>query len=194
MVLTLLSAIFYNRIYIDGHVFSLPVFFSIFSFLSVLILFTVTPLNSTAKTYVHGWKKYVASVLILLCACFAFYLGIYTPLNSRLVLEIPIQQEPRIDSISFTAEKDKKYFIAVDYSERSGQRINTVVRLTVSNETWTDDFQMTLFNQNEKKRTSNATKQVNLPFVFPENGNYSLSIEQSGNLLAIKRIRVFVRE
>ncbi|MFA6463645.1 MAG: hypothetical protein WCV55_01410 [Candidatus Paceibacterota bacterium] len=188
--LTVITAIFLKRLNISGHSFNVPAFTASLLFISLFVVFTLKPswVVETSKT-IHGWKKFLVSILILLVAILTSYFGIYLPFNSKLLAEIPSQYLNQSEPFIIRAKSNKKYYIEIDSTyTNTGTKIN----MGVKNEEWSDNFTFTI----GKKRSLNdkasfGTSIVDLPFNFPINGTYQLFIKFENNTSSAEKLRLF---
>ena len=188
--LTILSGIFFTRLNIGDHSFNVPVFFISLFFIGMFVIFTFNPSWGGAPRTVGGWKKHLVSLLMLLFAIATSYFGIYLPLHSKFLAEIPSQFLNQPEPFIISAQANKKYYIEVD---STFTKKGTDIKFTASNDNWSEDFSFNIGKKSADQRNKavSGTDIVDLPFNFPTNGTYKLYIKFENGSDYIYRIRLF---
>ena len=187
--LTVITAIFLTRLNIGGHSFNVPAFTASLLFISIFVTFTFKPSWGETPKTVSGWKKYLASIFILLIAIVISYFGIYLPLHSKLLAEIPGQFLNQSEPFIIKAESHKKYYVETDsFYTKTGTKIN----MSVKNEEWSDNFTFTVGKKiNLYDKTITGTSIIDLPFNFPTDDTYQLFIKLENDTSSVDKLRLF---
>lgn len=187
MVLIVLSAVFYKRAYIGGHVFLVPLVFCIPVFISMFFLFSVKRFQDNVTIAVKGWKKFVVSVLMFIVVVAITYEGLYVPLNSRLVTEIGINQTTQ--EVHLTLNSNTKYYIQADLGY---VLMNAAINISFANRTWKNEFQLPISRSSTGRNSlSTTTQEADIPFLLPETGEYTVTVTSDQQFSQVKRIRIF---
>lgn len=186
LLLLILSAFFRIVIPVQGHSLNLFVLLGVLLSVNVFIILTFS--SRQDGMLVSGWKKYAISFILLIFTAIISYSSIYLPLHSTLVTRISQQEVLQGVPITIFAESSKRYYIEVDASNIWN---GTILNLVASKGEWQQHFQIKVAESRSNSNTGRSTMRSKLPFDFPENGEYSLSVDAGKYPSAVEEIRLF---